>query len=87
MGAMVRARGRSLAPRGILPAMPHALIRLALVTAALVLAAPANPPQSVPLHAPVRVCAGGDVTLGTNLDPSWARRAADSLRTTWGLSS
>ncbi|HUF29997.1 MAG TPA: hypothetical protein VMM77_04965, partial [Gemmatimonadaceae bacterium] len=24
----------------------------------------------------VRVCAGGDVTLGTNLDTTWTRRAA-----------
>lgn len=28
---------------------------------------------------PVRVCAGGDVTLGTNLDPDWARAGADTL--------
>ncbi len=28
---------------------------------------------------PFRVCAGGDVTLGTNLDPQWARYAADTL--------
>jgi poly-gamma-glutamate capsule biosynthesis protein CapA/YwtB (metallophosphatase superfamily) len=27
------------------------------------------------------VCAGGDVTLGTNLDTAWARRAAARLRT------
>jgi poly-gamma-glutamate capsule biosynthesis protein CapA/YwtB (metallophosphatase superfamily) len=33
------------------------------------------------LNAPVRVCAGGDVTLGTNLDPGWARQAAEKLRT------
>jgi hypothetical protein len=33
------------------------------------------------LRAPVRVCAGGDVTLGTNLDTAWARRAAARLRT------
>jgi poly-gamma-glutamate capsule biosynthesis protein CapA/YwtB (metallophosphatase superfamily) len=32
------------------------------------------------LHAPVRVCAGGDVTLGTNLDTAWARPAATRLR-------
>lgn len=29
--------------------------------------------------APVRVCAGGDVTLGTNLQPDWARAGADTL--------
>jgi hypothetical protein len=32
-----------------------------------------------PLSAPFKVCAGGDVTLGTNLDPVWARFAADTL--------
>ena len=31
--------------------------------------------------APVPLCAGGDVTLGTNLDPKWARTAADTLQT------
>jgi poly-gamma-glutamate capsule biosynthesis protein CapA/YwtB (metallophosphatase superfamily) len=36
------------------------------------------------LRAPVRVCAGGDVTLGTNLDPAWARPAASRLRTKYG---
>jgi hypothetical protein len=29
----------------------------------------------------VRVCAGGDVTLGTNLDTTWVRSAARKLRT------
>jgi Bacterial capsule synthesis protein PGA_cap len=33
-----------------------------------------------PLSAPFRICAGGDVTLGTNLDPRWAKNAADTLR-------
>lgn len=28
---------------------------------------------------PVRICAGGDVTLGTNLDSVWARAGADTL--------
>ena len=32
------------------------------------------------LRAPVRVCAGGDVTLGTNLDTAWARAAALRMR-------
>jgi hypothetical protein len=35
--------------------------------------------------APVRVCAGGDVTLGTNLDLKWARSAADTLWQRFGL--
>jgi hypothetical protein len=38
-------------------------------------------------RAPVRICAGGDVTLGTNLNQIWARRAADSLRQVFGRSS
>jgi hypothetical protein len=33
------------------------------------------------------LCAGGDVTLGTNLDPVWARRAADTLWRQFGLRS
>jgi poly-gamma-glutamate capsule biosynthesis protein CapA/YwtB (metallophosphatase superfamily) len=32
------------------------------------------------LRAPVRVCAGGDVTLGTNLDTTWARLARERMR-------
>ena len=35
--------------------------------------------------APVRVCAGGDVTLGTNLDSIWARAGADTLWRTYSL--
>jgi hypothetical protein len=34
---------------------------------------------------PIRVCAGGDVTLGTNLDPDWAKFAADTLRRGFGI--
>jgi capsule synthesis protein PGA_cap len=37
------------------------------------------------LRAPVRVCAGGDVTLGTNLDLGWARPAAAKLRARFQL--
>jgi hypothetical protein len=37
------------------------------------------------LHTPIRVCAGGDVTLGTNLDTAWARIAAAKMRATYGL--
>jgi poly-gamma-glutamate capsule biosynthesis protein CapA/YwtB (metallophosphatase superfamily) len=35
---------------------------------------------------PVRLCAGGDVTLGSNLDPKWARSASDTLRRHFGMS-
>lgn len=36
---------------------------------------------------PIRLCAGGDVTLGTNLDPAWAKFAADTLWQRFGLRS
>ncbi|MEO7711771.1 MAG: CapA family protein [Gemmatimonadaceae bacterium] len=36
------------------------------------------------LRAPVRVCSGGDVTLGTNLDTAWARRAELRMRREYG---
>jgi hypothetical protein len=35
----------------------------------------------------VRVCGGGDVTLGNNLDPAWATRAEGLLRRNWGVSA
>ncbi len=35
---------------------------------------------------PLRLCAGGDVTLGSNLDPKWARSAADTLRRRFAMS-
>ena len=37
--------------------------------------------------APVRVCAGGDVTLGTNLDTAWARLGARRLHREFGRSA
>lgn len=39
-----------------------------------------------PVSAPVRVCAGGDVTLGTNLDTAWARKASRRMRQQFGRS-
>jgi len=42
-------------------------------------------PQRV-LREPVRVCAGGDVTLGTNLDTAWLRVASARLRTRYNQS-
>jgi hypothetical protein len=38
-----------------------------------------------PLRAPVEVCAGGDVTLGTNLDREWSRAASVRMRDRFGL--
>ena len=48
--------------------------------------------DSTPRHvdttrAPIRLCAGGDVTLGTNLDSVWAKTAARKLRADFGMSS
>src|SRR4051812_8828286 len=34
----------------------------------------------------LRVCAGGDVTLGTNLDAGWARLAKRTMRERFGIS-
>lgn len=39
------------------------------------------------LSRPFRVCAGGDVTLGSNLDPAWARDASKRLYDGYGLNS
>ena len=36
---------------------------------------------------PIRLCAGGDVTLGTNLDTMWAKTAAKRLRADFQMSS
>lgn len=35
----------------------------------------------------IRVCGGGDVTLGNNLDPAWATRAERLLRSQWNRSA
>ena len=42
---------------------------------------------SAPAQRPTRVCAGGDVTLGTNLDTAWARTGARRLLRDYGLSA
>jgi hypothetical protein len=43
--------------------------------------------DSTTVRKPVRVCAGGDVTLGTNLDTTWAKMGARRLRSEFGLSA
>ncbi|MGH7636132.1 MAG: CapA family protein [Gemmatimonadaceae bacterium] len=43
-------------------------------------------PDTPPPPRIVRVCAGGDVTLGTNLDTAWARLGARRLRQNYGIS-
>lgn len=44
-------------------------------------------PRTATLSRPFRVCAGGDVTLGTNLDTVWARQSARRLAVSYGLSA
>ena len=43
-------------------------------------------PHGDSLRPPIRLCAGGDVTLGTNLDTLWAKAAARRLRADFQLS-
>lgn len=54
------------------------------LAAAIALVVPAAATAQA-ISRPVRLCAGGDVTLGTNLDPKWARFAADTLRHVYGM--
>lgn len=56
------------------------------LTTALVLSISASAARGQAVSRPVRLCAGGDVTLGTNLDPKWARFAADTLRRVYAMS-
>ena len=46
-----------------------------------------SPAKPRPLSRPFRVCAGGDVTLGTNLDPAWAKDGAKKLFEEFGMSA
>jgi len=60
--------------------MKSFLSPLILSAGLFALAAPAASKQEPRrLTGPFTLCAGGDVTLGTNLDPKWARYAADTL--------
>jgi hypothetical protein len=56
-----------------------------LASGLMVIGRDAGPREPRPLSAPFTLCAGGDVTLGTNLDPVWARYAADTLQNVYGL--
>jgi poly-gamma-glutamate capsule biosynthesis protein CapA/YwtB (metallophosphatase superfamily) len=49
-------------------------VRHSLFGTAALLAVLVTPPLAAQASGGVRVCAGGDVTLGTNLDAGWARR-------------
>lgn len=45
-----------------------------------------QPDARARLPRPLRVCAGGDVTLGTNLDTAWARVAKRTMRDRFAMS-
>jgi hypothetical protein len=77
MRVLVTVRSRAGAIR------PGVLLVVSLFAAHVLARSAAAQPRQ--LSAPVRVCAGGDVTLGTNLDLYWARYAADTLWRQFGL--
>lgn len=60
------------------PAVPDS-VALAPVEVPEEVEAPPPPPTPPPPPEPVRVCAGGDVLLGNNLDTTWALRASSRL--------
>ena len=62
------ARAAARAARPEVPTLPRAATRTDTLPARA-------------LKGPVRVCAGGDVTLGTNLDTAWSRVASARLHT------
>jgi hypothetical protein len=65
------------------------LARTIPITAALVaLAAHATSTAAFAQDSvPTRVCAGGDMTFGTNLDTAWSRMAERRMRSQWGMSA
>jgi hypothetical protein len=62
------------------PASPRPLRARAAIVVALVLAGALPAQEGAPAAGTVRVCSGGDVTLGTNLDTTWTRKARRTLR-------
>jgi hypothetical protein len=46
---------------------------------------PADSQPTAPVRVPVRVCAGGDMTFGTNLDTTWAKLGERRLRSQFGI--
>ena len=88
-----RTNGSGLRRLSVIPG-PATLVSVSLVLITSFASAQANsvsrsghPNVAKPLSKPVRVCAGGDVTLGTNLDPKWAKYASDTLWQQFGLRS
>lgn len=63
------------------------LLITALVATASGQSSPDSTSSKPALSRPFRVCAGGDVTLGTNLDSVWAKTGAKNLATLWGMSA
>ena len=67
--------------------IPRALAGAAIVAALSGIAAADAQEPEIRSQRPVRVCAAGDVTMGTNLDAKWPVMAAQRLRAQFGLSS
>lgn len=82
-------RRRSSFPRPLPPLLVAGLLAVgprAIRAQTPAVPVPSAPVPAAPQPAGTRVCAGGDITLGTNLDRAWARREGDRLRARWGLS-
>src|SRR4051812_6160179 len=63
------------------------LIATILVVPAVLGAQVSDSAARPPVRRSIRLCAGGDVTLGTNLDSAWARMAAQRLSALYSLSA
>ncbi len=96
IGAGKWTQASAQAGRGMLVQLDGGLMRDSLLICVALFATPAvaraqrtqRPTESTArpgLAMPFRLCAGGDVTLGTNLDQTWARAGADTLWRQFGL--
>lgn len=69
-------------------AFVRALLRTAYTLAllpALAAGQDVEQPEELPPKRPTRVCAGGDITLGTNLDTAWSRASERRFRRQFGV--
>jgi poly-gamma-glutamate capsule biosynthesis protein CapA/YwtB (metallophosphatase superfamily) len=87
-GTSISIRKTANARRRIARVLLRSVVTAALLPATLAAqdvesAADTTPPP--PARRPARVCAGGDITLGTNLDTAWARAADRRVRQQFGI--
>src|SRR5687768_10746674 len=87
-GTSISIRKTANARRRIARVLLRSVVTAALLPATLAAqdvesAADTTPPP--PARRPARVCAGGDITLGTNLDAAWARAADRRVRQQFGI--